>query len=359
MKKLILPLLLSLVLFYSVIAKAQKKFSGIIEYTISYPELDEFLAQQYPQKAILIVQDKKSQYEVENFNPNFKYIQISDSETKSIDFLYENFFENNYHIKITPEEVNDAISTFPKLNIKKVSTKEKIAGIKVKKVILSLTESDETITEELYYHPKANGESFTFFRYFKDIKYLPLKFTLYDNGQKAVYEAVKLTPQKMSAGMFKIDKKFLHITYDELEDIYYQQTTDFDDYEEPVEAINEEYIEIQDDIPSLTEIEETHTIIEDVAEFPGGELARFRFLSNNLRYPQLAREKKIQGTVYLEFFVEPDGSLTDIKVIKGIGGGCDEEALRVTSIMPKWKPATQKGKAVRIRFNMAIKFVLD
>jgi len=105
--------------------------------------------------------------------------------------------------------------------------------------------------------------------------------------------------------------------------------------------------------------DEIFIIVEEPAEFAGGEAARRKFLEDNMKYPQIAREMGIQGTVYLEFIVEPDGSLTNITVRRGIGGGCDEEALRVTSIMPKWKPGKQRNKAVRVRFNMPIKFVLN
>jgi len=104
---------------------------------------------------------------------------------------------------------------------------------------------------------------------------------------------------------------------------------------------------------------EIFLVVEDPAAFPGGEPARMKFLQENIKYPQIAREMGIQGTVYVTFVVEPSGKLTGVKVLRGIGGGCDEEAMRVVSIMPKWTPGKQRGQAVRVQFNMPIKFVLN
>ena len=72
----------------------------------------------------------------------------------------------------------------------------------------------------------------------------------------------------------------------------------------------------------------------------------------------MARESSIQGTVYATFVVERDGSVTDVRVLRGIGGGCDEEALRVIKAMPRWTPGKQRGKPVRVQFTMPIKFTL-
>jgi len=101
------------------------------------------------------------------------------------------------------------------------------------------------------------------------------------------------------------------------------------------------------------------TVVEEWPSFPGGEEARLRFLSENIRYPQMAREAGIQGTVFLTFVVERDGSVTDVRIVRGIGGGCDEEAIRVVRNMPRWTPGRQRGQPVRVQFNMPIRFVLN
>ncbi len=109
------------------------------------------------------------------------------------------------------------------------------------------------------------------------------------------------------------------------------------------------------------EIEEAEifTVVEESPSFPGGEEARIRFLQENIEYPQMARESGIQGTVYMTFVVEPSGSVSAVRVLRGIGGGCDEEAVRVIQKMPKWNPGKQRGKPVRVQFTMPIKFTLQ
>jgi protein TonB len=105
--------------------------------------------------------------------------------------------------------------------------------------------------------------------------------------------------------------------------------------------------------------EEIFIIVEQNPEYPGGDEARLTFLRNNVKYPQMAREAGIQGTVHIGFVVEKDGSVTQVKILRGIGGGCDEEAIRVTKLMPKWRAGKQRGKEVRVSYNMPIKFTLQ
>ncbi len=125
------------------------------------------------------------------------------------------------------------------------------------------------------------------------------------------------------------------------------------------------FTEVQEFTPIMIEEEEgvdedvIFTVVEDQPEFPGGEAARQRFLEENLRYPQMAREAGIQGTVFVTFVVETDGSVTDVRILRGIGGGCDEEAIRVVSMMPRWEPGRQRGQPVRVQFNMPIRFRLN
>lgn len=103
---------------------------------------------------------------------------------------------------------------------------------------------------------------------------------------------------------------------------------------------------------------EIFTVVEESPSYPGGDEARINFLRENMKYPQMARESGISGTVFVTFVVERDGSVTDVKVLRGIGGGCDEEAIRVIKAMPKWNPGKQRGKPVRVQFNLPIRFTL-
>lgn len=130
------------------------------------------------------------------------------------------------------------------------------------------------------------------------------------------------------------------------------------DVEADEETVVEEYIPIEEPEEEEEEAPIFH-VVESMPSFPGGEEARIRYLQENLKYPQMARESGIQGRVFLTFVVERDGSITDVKVLRGIGGGCDEEAIRVIQNMPKWNPGKQRGKPVRVQFNMPILFKLN
>jgi protein TonB len=98
--------------------------------------------------------------------------------------------------------------------------------------------------------------------------------------------------------------------------------------------------------------------IDRYPEFEGGMAAWAKFIQRNLRYPGLAQENEVQGKVFISFVVEIDGSISDVKVLKGIGSGCDEEALRVIRKSPKWKAGQQNDRKVRVRYNMPLAFQL-
>jgi protein TonB len=100
------------------------------------------------------------------------------------------------------------------------------------------------------------------------------------------------------------------------------------------------------------------TIVEDKPEFPGGNEALAKFLNGNLKYPHIAKEAGIGGDVIVQFVLEKDGSIDNIKIVRGLGGGCNEEAIRVVKMMPKWTPGKQRGRAVRITCHLLIKFYL-
>ncbi len=121
----------------------------------------------------------------------------------------------------------------------------------------------------------------------------------------------------------------------------------------------QEYVPVQKAEEEVIEEQEIFQVVESMPEFPGGEEARIQFLRDNIKYPQMARESGIQGTVYVTFVVETDGRVTGVRVLRGIGGGCDEEAVRVVKAMPRWIPGKQRGKPVRVQFNMPIKFTLQ
>lgn len=99
--------------------------------------------------------------------------------------------------------------------------------------------------------------------------------------------------------------------------------------------------------------------VEVLPEFQGGMKGWAKYLENNLKYPLMARENNITGRVIMSFVVEKNGQLTDIKVLRGIGGGCDEEAVRVFKKSPTWKPGIQNGRPVRVAYTMPILFQIS
>lgn len=116
-------------------------------------------------------------------------------------------------------------------------------------------------------------------------------------------------------------------------------------------------IEVQEE--QLEEETQIFTVVEEEAGFPGGIEKLNEYLAKSIKYPQQARETGTRGRVMLTFVVEKDGSITDIKVLRDIGSGCGEEAKRVVKEMPKWKPAKQRGKAVRQQFVLPVSFNLQ
>jgi periplasmic protein TonB len=100
-------------------------------------------------------------------------------------------------------------------------------------------------------------------------------------------------------------------------------------------------------------------IVEEMPIFPGGDTERLKFLAANIQYPVQATDNGIQGTVYFQFIVDSKGNITDVKILRGIGGGCDEEALRVIKMMPQWKPGRQNGRTVRVLYNMPVSFKIQ
>ena len=105
--------------------------------------------------------------------------------------------------------------------------------------------------------------------------------------------------------------------------------------------------------------EQVFMVVEKMPEYPGGDEARVKFLVENVKYPEEARKNGISGTVYITFIVEKDGKISNVKVLKGVDELLDNEALRVVKLMPVWQPGVQRGKPVRVQFNMPIQFNLD
>ena len=115
-----------------------------------------------------------------------------------------------------------------------------------------------------------------------------------------------------------------------------------------------EYVEEED-----AKEAEVFVIVEEDPAFPGGEEALQKFFADNIVYPRVAREIGAEGRVMVNFVVEPDGRITNVKVVRGRIQALDDEAVRVTKMMPPWKPGKQRGKAVRCQFTVPVVFMLQ
>ncbi|NMM48667.1 energy transducer TonB [Marinigracilibium pacificum] len=145
------------------------------------------------------------------------------------------------------------------------------------------------------------------------------------------------------------------------------EVPEIEDIEDPDLVIDIETSEI-DIIDIVTNVEEkkeevvedkVHDFVEEQANFPGGQTEWMKYLQKNMKYPSNARRMGIEGKVYVQFIIDKSGELSDIKVVKGIGGGCDEEALRVIQNAPKWNPGKQRGRAVKQRMTLPVFFQLQ
>lgn len=128
------------------------------------------------------------------------------------------------------------------------------------------------------------------------------------------------------------------------------------------EADDNTVIDVAPVIHQEAEVEEeaeVFFIVENMPEFPGGELALRKFIANAIKYPVIAQENGIQGKVYVNFVVDKDGSVTQAKIARGVDASLDKEALRVVNTLPKWKPGMQRGKPVKVSYTVPISFVLQ
>ncbi len=141
------------------------------------------------------------------------------------------------------------------------------------------------------------------------------------------------------------------------------EVPDEEEIEEEIVEIDLEFDEsevLEEIVVEEEEVDEIFLVVEEQPSPIGGMPAFYGCVKNNLRYPVQATRMGIEGKVYVDFIVEKDGTLTNVGILKGVGGGCDEEAARVVRECPvKWKPGKQRGKPVRVRFRLPITFRLN
>ena len=122
---------------------------------------------------------------------------------------------------------------------------------------------------------------------------------------------------------------------------------------EETETDEDEIVEVEEDD------EEFFMVVENMPEFPGGDLGLMKFIQKNVKYPAIAKEYNITGKVYVSFIVDKQGKVTNVKIVRGVDKNLDAEALRVVSLLPKYKPGKQRGKSVRVMFTIPINFTLN
>ena len=168
-------------------------------------------------------------------------------------------------------------------------------------------------------------------------------------------EMVEITKQEQKPQPVEVPKQTtqIQVVEDDVEVEDIEINADVDQNE-----VIEEYVAPEVEEEEVVEAE-VFTIVEEMPEYPGGLNKLTDYLSKNIKYPQMARESGIQGRVFVNFVVEPDGSVSNVNAMRSLGGGCDEEAVRVVKAMPKWKPGRQRGKAVRVSYILPIVFKLQ
>jgi len=113
------------------------------------------------------------------------------------------------------------------------------------------------------------------------------------------------------------------------------------------------------DAPIDVEPDVIHDYVEAMPEFPGGMQAFYAFIAKEIKYPHAARKMNVTGRVYVQFVIDKDGSITDVKTVKGIGLGCDKEAERVIGLLPNFIPGKQRGRPVKVKMILPITFRLN
>lgn len=176
-----------------------------------------------------------------------------------------------------------------------------------------------------------------------------------ENVQEAVNTQISIEQKSNAKLVLQSD---LEIIDEGTEDLTMDQNNIIE--EEVVTPMFEEEI-VEEDLTPKTEEEDfskqrIYDIVEKMPSFQGGEVELMDYIAQNIRYPQEALESGIHGRVFVSFVVEPNGNISNVKVLRGIGYGCDEEAVRVVKTMPKWTPGERRGKPVRVAVTIPVNF---
>jgi protein TonB len=176
----------------------------------------------------------------------------------------------------------------------------------------------------------------------------------YNSTFEELYDDVPITEQTPPVAPKKMDVQIIEVADDE--EIEEEIEIDLD-----IEIVEETEIEevIFEDVPEEEDVDEIFTVVEDMPVFPGGNVEFYKWVSDNLEYPSKALKAEVEGRVILRFVVDQTGDVSGVEVLKGIGFGCDEEALRVMNDSPNWIPGKQRGKAVKTSVVIPLNFSIN
>ena len=185
------------------------------------------------------------------------------------------------------------------------------------------------------------------------------RLKVWNESESKIYESPQLPPitvQEISKPKPKTMQKPIE-RIDKIEIV--DNSTEVKEVFKSVDFIENEAITPIVDVIEIVEVEEKANVIWEIVEEKAEPKGFYEFVRKNLKYPRQAKRMGIEGKVIMQFVVNKDGSIVDAKVLRGIGGGCDEEALRIIQNSPKWKPGKQRGNEVRQRMTFPLIFRLN
>tara|TARA_B100001059_G_scaffold218898_1_gene239496 strand:- start:397 stop:1170 length:774 start_codon:yes stop_codon:yes gene_type:complete len=210
---------------------------------------------------------------------------------------------------------------------------------------------NENNNERIYLSIKVIGSTANAF--IKGVK------VLLDNGEKLSFPEAKIDSRVTDNAEFEYSC-FIEISKQEIELLTENLITDVRlyVYDKKISS-SSMYKGFLNCVKNNIGEEEFFMTVEEMPEFPGGDLGLMKYIENNINYPKIAKKYNITGKVYISFIVDKTGSVTNVKVVRGVDKNIDAEAVRVIKSLPKYKPGKQRGKPARVMFTIPINFTLN
>lgn len=249
----------------------------------------------------------------------------------------------------TPTSKMQMAESLPKKDTVKIKPAEQLARVEEKKI--EKEKKPAPSSKEIHNKPKQNTVKFT----------APVVVSENESEESVSTIEAKEAPKDATAETAALksketgnDKTSDDKVSDKIEESYHKKAEvkqEFRGYSSTYGAQRAVAKKAQEAEPGM--------LADEIPQYPGGEIALKAFINQNLQYPKQAVEMSISGRVFVSFMVEEDGTIRNIKVIRGLGGGCDDEAIRIIKLMPKWIPGRQNGHSVKSNFTLPIIFNLQ